>query len=191
MNRIIKALGLVALLVALAAVPTMAQTDTTPSTVQLSMTVTESISLSVDQTQINFTYNGAAGTGTADRNIKVTLSGNFGAGHTAIADFAWLSSATAALGGPANIPSSQFFQSVNGGTAGACNHNPTDFSGMLFGNNPNFGVTGATCSPIFTQAAPTGAFSHQDTITYSLQGLNTNLPAGTYTGVLNVEGILW
>jgi hypothetical protein len=158
-------------------------TSAPASTVSLSMSVSESITVSGTPASITFTYSPAAGgTATASGPITVNVSWSLAAGHAAgVIVQSWLSSATAALGGPASIPSSQVFQAVNGGAATACTGTADPASGI--------GVAGAACSVVASSPSPVpaGTGNRSSTVVLSLSGLGALTP-GVYTGTWNVEG---
>jgi hypothetical protein len=149
----------------------------------LNLTIAESLTVSAPAS-VTFTgYNSAAGTASAPV-FSVVTTGNLAAGHANIQTFGWLGSATAALSGPASVPSSQIFASINGGTASACNQSGN--LGTTY-NVPGF-VAGAVCSNVggalgFMITPPAGAFTQTNTVLLTLQGA-TNLNPGSYTGVI-------
>lgn len=154
-----------------------AQVTSNVATVGLSMTVGESITVS--GTPVSITFNPAGNGATASGPITVNTAYNFSQARR-IWVVAYFTTATAALtNGTFNIPSSQVFGSVDGGTAAACNQTEANVAGSP-------AVAGAMCPDIGTlnpAASGTGSLpSHS--LALSLTG--GPFPAGNYTGVLSV-----
>jgi hypothetical protein len=152
------------------------------STVSLSMSIAESITVSATPANVTFTYSSAGGgTATASGPITINLAWNMApSGHPGgvIAE-SWLGSATAALSGPQSIPSSQVFQAINGLAALPCTNSVAAAAG--------FGVAGAECGIVGTSPIPVaGTGSRENMVVLSLSGLGLLTP-GTYTGTYNVE----
>lgn len=152
-----------------------------PASVSLTMTISESITVSVTPTAITFTNAGT--TATASGPISVVTSWNVAAGRTAIDTVASLTSITAALTGPTVIPASSVFASINNGTATACTL-------ASINSVVGVGVSGALCPDVFHTTPSAGSGSHTDTILLSLSGLAAPLPSGTWTGTLNITPVL-
>jgi hypothetical protein len=187
-NRIGRSAALLVAFVLVFAVSAQAQrVNDSPASVSLSMSVGETLTVSASPASISFTYDGI-NTATASGPITVTTTANLIAGnHSQILVGSWLSSASAALAGPQNIPSSEVYEAVNSGSPYACNVNV----------NVHFlyGVAGAGC----VSAAGAGLIDNStagvaaggiivltDNVVLSLSGLGV-LQAGTYTGTVNFE----
>jgi len=165
------------LLMAIPAQAQATQINSTSVSVTLSLSVGESITAAVTPATITFAPNGVA-----SGPITVTTSWNIGTGHSSINTIAWFSSTTAALSGPSNIPTSQTFASINGGTPTACTL-------PSIGSIVGVGLSGALCPQVFLGAGSAGAGSHSDSVLLSLSGLGS-LPAGTWAGAINFESVV-
>lgn len=154
------------------------------TTVSLSMSISESITVSATPANITFTYSAAGGgSAVASGPITVDTSWALAPGHAAgVMQITWLSSATAALSGPSSIPSSEVFQSFNGGAAVAC-------TGSTQGGG--FGVVGAICGnqAIGPNPDPGGTNNRAFPYLLSMSGLG-GLTPGTYTGTYNIEAYI-
>jgi hypothetical protein len=150
------------------------------STVQLSYVVGESITVTGAPPSLTFSGSPNPVTGP----LSVTTSWVLAASRTHLDTNLFFASATAALtdGSGHNIAASTVQANLNGGAFSPCNTNPAaDVAGVA--------VAGATCNVGFGVAI-TGAnltSSHTDTFILQLlaSGLS-GLPAGTYTGQLNI-----
>jgi spore coat protein U-like protein len=187
-NRIGRLVGLVAILV-LAAIPAQAQAPALTATaapVNLSLSIGESLTISASPSSIAFgSYNSSLGTATASGPITVQTNWNLAAGHSDIYVLGWLGSASAALSGPQNIPSSDIFSSTNGATAVPCTDSfnlsaPGYVSGAGCPNGGGGHYLGATAL-----SGPSNS-SQTDTIVLSLSGA-TNLSAGSYSGTITFQ----
>ena len=183
-----------ALALVLFAIPANAQTPALTATatpVNLSLNVGESLTISVSPSSISFgSYDPTAGTATASGPITVVTTANLNAGHGTFETFAWLGSATAALSGPANVPSSKIFSSNNSLTAVPCTDteiepNSSTFVGSVMGAGC---TTGGRLGIII--APPAGVNSQTDTVLLSLSGA-ANLIPGSYAGVINFEAAIF
>ena len=166
----------------------------TPATTQLTMTVPESITLTVTP-NLTFTYSASGGgTGTASGPETITVTADLAAGHSAIATYAYFTSANALTGGSVNIPSSAVFDAFGASPANACNGTQTGLmpvaaqtTGLLpvganFCKSDSSGGSGGFVTETLTPAA--GAYSANNTMTLSMAGLGVLAP-NTYTGTLN------
>lgn len=184
MNRFIHKIGRAALFAAvicLFAVSAEAQVGTTSNIAQvgLSMTVTSSVSISVNPAAISFTYvpgtgtNGAGGSAVASGPIQATIAWNLTPTSGLLQYDAYFTSANALTDGGSNVvPASDVFMSVAGGS-------PEPFSSTsLFGSNS---------APLYewsTSSNPTGGNS--SSILLSMAGLPALSPS-SLTGTLNFE----
>jgi hypothetical protein len=156
--------------------------------VTINMNITESITLSCTPTTINMTYNATGtsslgqGTATATGPISCTTAWNL-TSHPAQGLYAWFSSSAAGLSNGTvngNIPTTEIFAAVNGGSPSACNQTPNNIPA------PASGITAAFCGNgdgRISNLASIGTNPQTDTILLSMQGLGTLFP-GTYTGTL-------
>jgi hypothetical protein len=189
--RYVKKFGRATLFVAIFvafAVSANAQTISNSSAVNVSLAVTESLTVSATPSSVTLAnYSVTNGTASASSPIVVTTTGNLASGHAWILTAAYFSSASAALTGPQNVPSSDLFVVVDGAAIAPCTASPGGqvIPGVVAGavcassagNNPSLGAIGSQQNP------PAGAYSQVDTVQLSLAGA-PNLPPGSYTGVL-------
>jgi hypothetical protein len=194
-NRIGRAFAVLAVMLLMGGIAN-AQTLSNQASVNLSMSVSESVSISATPANISFTYSpSGGGTATASGQITVVTTANLASGHSYLNVYGFLSSATAALSGPSNIPSSEVFANTTGngsmGSATGAGAVPCT------GNFATVGVQGAECGSIggpddfldSTRGAaltPGGQFTITDNVTLSLANLGTLTP-GSYTGVINFQ----
>jgi hypothetical protein len=176
------------------AIPTRAQLTSNQANVNLSMTISESVTLSATPANISFTYSpSGGGTATASGPITVVTTANLASGHTVLMVFGWLSSTTAALAGPSNIPSSEVFANTtgNGIYAGGGTVPCTGESE----NAGAVGVDGSQCGSIGgvqdildgnRTISAGGVFTLNDSVTLSLANLGP-LAAGSYSGTINFQ----
>lgn len=185
-------------IMAVLAVPAYSQA-VGPATSSLTVTlaVSESLSITPSVGSVAFgTY--AAGAATAPP-FQILVSGNLASGHSLLEAFAWFSSASNALG---PIPSSAIFADFGSGPS-ACNG-----TASLDGSGPPVGVTGAACQDLaatsaefhtlgnnsnvilFTANPAAGAFSDTLTTNLSISG-GPAVPAGNYSGTLNLEAVVY
>lgn len=147
-----------------------------PSTVTLNATLAESLTLGVSPNNVTFTL---VPSGTANGNSAVTITTSWVLAPTraSVNVYAYFTSTTALADTNGDIiPTSSFNGSVNGGT----------YSAFTGGTGP----FGANSKTIYTRA-PIGAgnfnASHTDTLGLQISTSGLNLPAGTYTGILNIQ----
>jgi hypothetical protein len=153
------------------------------STVGLTAILPESLSISVDNSAVSFNLvSGAAAQG--DKPVNVTTSWVLNTTRQNVRLTGWFSSATAALtdgGTPAvNIPSSEVLGQVGAGSFTAFTQGP-DAGGV--------GAAGASLN-LFTQAITSANFNSSKAVTLNLEinlASQPQLPAGTYTGTLNLQ----
>jgi hypothetical protein len=172
-------LFLAALLVfTLSGAPAFAQVTSNLATVNLSMNIGETFTLAASPANISFTY--SSGAATASGPITVTSSWGLthAANHTIVID-AFFTTPSAALSGPANIPASSVFASVDGAAAVAC-------SGTEGNPNMPFATAGGVCPHVLANATEPDLGSSSDTVLLSLSGLSG--APGNYTGTLNIQG---
>lgn len=170
-----------AMLLVLCAVPAQAQAIvSSTSAVNLSYVVGESVSVSNVPGSLTFSGSPLPQTG----NLTVTTSWTLLGTRTHVDTNLYFASPTAAMtdGAGHNISAANVLANVNGGAFSDCGRNPaTDTAGVA--------VTGATCNNgvgvLITSANLTGTRNDIFILELSAAGLS-GLPAGTYTGQLNV-----
>jgi hypothetical protein len=157
--------------------------DSSPATVSLTATLSESLTISATPAAVNFSLvSGGTATGSAPVAIKTTWV--LSSSRSSVTLTGWFSSATQALssGGatPVYIPTSEVLGQVNSGTFNAFTQSPA--AGAL-------GVAGASLA-LFTQSVTTANVSANRTDNLNLEinlASQPQLPAGTYDGTLNLE----
>ncbi|HUK26684.1 MAG TPA: hypothetical protein VLV49_19060 [Terriglobales bacterium] len=154
-----------------------------PQTIALNATLSESLTLSLSANAVNFTLTPGSATNAGSTNITATTSWTLRPGRTAVGVYAYFTSAAAAMtdgGTPANnIPSSAFKIADNGGASTALT-NSVAFGAANAGLQlANVTITGANRSS-----------SRTDAMAFNIDlsgGTLPQLPAGTYTGTLNIQ----
>jgi hypothetical protein len=157
-----------------------AQLNSTVSSVALTATLNETLTISVTPTTDSFTLV-AGGTATASTPVAITTTWTLSASRANVVLVAYFSSASAALtNGSVNIPTSEVYGTVATGT-------PT--TATAFTQSGVVGTSGAGLT-LFTQALSSSNRSATRTDNLSLQINLTSqpqLPASTYTGTLSIE----
>jgi hypothetical protein len=175
-------LRIAVVLLAMASVSTMAfaQFPSNAPQISLNATMSESltVALSANAVSFNLAAGGAANPGST--NITATTTWVLKPGRTAVGIYAYFANSAAALsdgGTPANnIPSADFFISDNGGASAALT-NTVAYGGSNAGLQlANVAITGANKSS-----------SHTDVMAFNINLSSLpQLPAGSYTGTLNI-----
>lgn len=152
-----------------------AQLNSGPSTVALNATLGESLTLAVSPTSVTFALS-PSGTSNGNSPVSITTTWVLGSSRTSLNVYAYFSSTTAlsdSLGH--NIPTTNFNGSVNGGGYAS-------FTGST-------GPFGANAVTVYSLSSLTGVFnsSHSDNLGLQINTTGLGLPAGTYTGTLNVQ----
>jgi len=170
------ALGIAVIAVLLSGAPARAQVNSFVGSVNLNATLTTSLSVNASPGLVNFALV-PNGTVTGSAVINVTTAWTLRPSVGAVTTYAYFTTAAAALtdGSGDNIPSANVSGSVNGGAFGP-----------FTGASPFGGATAVTLSSTrILGNNRTG--SHADTLNLSITTTGLSLPAGTYTGVLNIE----
>jgi hypothetical protein len=170
----------VAVIIAAASSLASAQLSSNTQTIALSATLAESLTVSLSASSVNFNLSAGSATNAGSTGVTATTTWVLRPSRNALAVYAYFGSATAALtdGGGNNIPSSAFFIANNGGASTAVNQ---AFAG--------FGAAGSAlrlANVTITNANRAG--NRTDAMLYNIN-LTTlpQLPAGTYTGTLNIQ----
>lgn len=149
-----------------------------PQPVTMTATLGESLTVSLSGNAVSFSMTPRSATNNGNTTITVTTKWVLNTSRNAVRIYAYFNSATAALsnGGGANIPSSAFKISVNGGAANAL-VNTVPFATNAGLQLVNVGITD-----------PNRVSSRSDTLGFviDLSALPT-LPVGNYTGTLNIR----
>src|ERR1035438_199413 len=149
--------------------------------IALNATLGESLTLTLSSAAVNFTLAAGSAANAGSTTITATTKWTLQPGRTAVGVYAYFASATAALtdGAGDNIPSSAFTIADNaGGPAALVNTVP--YGGALAGLPlAHVLITGANRT-----ASRTDAMAYNINLT---GGTLPQLPAGTYTGTLNIQ----
>lgn len=149
--------------------------------IALNATLGESLTLNLSGAAVNFALTGGSAANPGSTTITATTAWVLKPGRTAVTVDAYFASAAAALtdGAGNNIPSSAFFISNNGGASTAL-VNTVAFGAANAGLRlANVAITAANRSS-----------NRTDLMAYNINltgGTLPQLPAGTYTGTLNIQ----
>jgi hypothetical protein len=160
----------------LAGSPARAQLNSNIAGVNLAADLTTSLTITASPGLVNFALI-PNGTATGSVPVTVNVSWTLRPSVGAVTTYAYFTSAAVALtdGVADNIPSSSVAGSVNGGAYGA-----------FIGVGPFAATSSITLSSIkILGNNRTG--NHTDTLNLQISTIGLNLPAGTYTGVLNIQ----
>ncbi len=153
-----------------------AQISSGPTAVALNATLAESLTLAVAPTTVTFNLV-PSGTANGSSPVTITTTWVLGRNRTALNVYAYFTSATALVdGGGDIIPTSSFNGSINGGA----------YSPFTGGAGP-YGVNSKV---VYTRAiggAGTFNAAHTDTLGLQINTTGLNLPAGAYTGTLDIQ----
>lgn len=148
----------------------------------INMSVGENITIIPPTQAVTLNYTSGSTT-TPPATFQITTLWQLANTHTSLHANWWFASSTAALsaGPSANIPTSNVFSNVDGSAYSNC----TAAADVLVPS----AVSGSTCNVglVIPLTAANFAGQQSDTIGLELQGLPLTLPAGTYTGVLNIQ----
>jgi hypothetical protein len=175
MRKILSMLAAVVLL--FSPIAHAAQLGSNTATVALSYNISESITVSGVPSTATFT-----GVTPTTPIIAVTTTWVLAATRTHLDTNLYFTTPTAALtdGAGHNIPTSSVFANLNGGAYSACTSSPAaDVVGATVGGTCNVGF-GVAITAANQNSSNTSNFTLQ------LQGLSASLPAGAYTGTLNI-----
>jgi hypothetical protein len=171
-------LKVAAAVVMLASVPMFAQAIDSPTgtDVTLNATVNESLTVSLDVSNVNFALTPASSTNPGSTGINATTTWMLDSGRTAVKLYAYFDTPTAALsaGTGQNIPSSAVSAAVSGTSVGS-------FTSAASGFSAGAGVT--IMSQAITSANLSG--SQASAVTLNIDLSSTTVGAGTYTGTLH------
>jgi hypothetical protein len=149
--------------------------------IALNATLGESLTLTLSASTVNFTLTAGSAANAGSTNVTATTAWVLKPGRTNVGVYAYFASAAAALtdGAGDNIPSSAFSISDNSGPFAPC-VNTVAFGGANAGLQlANVTITSANRSS-----------SRTDLMAYNINltgGTLPQLPAGTYTGTLNIQ----
>ena len=180
--KTLKKVGFVvaALALSLLSIPqSKAQTTSNAAAVSMTFAVNSSLTVAATPGSIVFTST-APNTATASSAITVVTSWNLATGGGNVFTVAYFASISAALtNGTVNIPTSEVFASINGGTAAAC---------TLANVNVAAANPGAICPQIFGGIGVAAQGTHSDTLLLSLTSA-TAFPASasSYAGAITIS----
>jgi hypothetical protein len=144
--------------------------------VALNATLGETLTVSLDQTAIDFTLASGSATNAGSTGVNAGVAWVLQSGRTAVKLYAYFTSATSALNnGTYLIPSSAVSATLGGTSAGA-----------FTGATPFGGSTGITVSNTEITTNLVGSTSTLVALNIDLSSL-TSLPAGSYTGTLHFQ----
>ncbi|MGB6134234.1 MAG: hypothetical protein WCC14_08350 [Acidobacteriaceae bacterium] len=181
-GRLVLALGLLAITSPAA----LCQLNSNTATVSLNATLAESLTVAATPSAVNFALV-AGGTATGSAPVAITTTWVMQGSRSTVTLTGYFASATAALtsGGtsPVNIPTSEVFGQVTTGS-------PTTYT--AFTQSPGTGGVGvAGASLVLFQQAISGtnrASNRSDNLNLQINlSSQAQLPAGTYTGTLNLQ----
>lgn len=181
-GRLVLALGLLAVTSPAA----LCQLNSNTATVSLNATLAESLTVAATPSAVNFTLV-AGGTATGSAPVAITTTWVMQGSRSTVTLTGYFASASAALtsGGssPVNIPTSEVFGQVTTGS-------PTTYT--AFTQSPGTGGVGvAGASLVLFQQAISGtnrAANRSDNLNLQINLTSQpQLPAGTYTGTLNLQ----
>jgi hypothetical protein len=159
------------------AAESQAQTTSNAAAVTMTFAVASSLTVTVTPGSIVFTRTNSKNA-TASAPIAVVTSWNLAVGGGNVFTVAYFGTIAAALtDGTVNIPSSDVFASINGGTASAC---------TLANVNVAAANPGAICPQIFGGIGVTAQGSHSDSILLSLTS-PTDFPVTNYAGTITIS----
>ena len=154
-----------------------AQTTSNAAAVTMTFAVNNSLTVAATPASIVFTATDSKHA-TASAPIAVVTSWNLATGGGNVFTVAYFASSTAALtDGVLNIPASDVFAAINGGTAGAC---------TLSNVNVAAGNAGAICPQIYGGIGIAAQGTHSDNILLSLSSA-TDFPAASYAGTITIS----
>jgi hypothetical protein len=149
--------------------------------IALSASLAESLTVSLSASTVNFTLAAGSATNAGSTSITATTAWVLKPTRTAVVVDAYFASAAAALtdGSGDNIPSSAFFIADNAGASTALTNTVAFGAGSAGLQLANVAITGAN-----KNSSRTDAMAFNINLT---GGTLPQLPAGTYTGTLNIQ----
>lgn len=157
-----------------------AQLNSATTSVSLSATLAESLSVTANPSSVNFTLL-PSGSSSGNASVSIVTTWVLRTTRTTVKTYAYFASSTAALtdgGTPANnIASSDVYGSVNSGTNTA-----------FTGTSPFAAGSSLTVFSLTIAAGNANRnSSHTDTLGLTIDTTGDNLPAATYTGTLVIQ----
>jgi hypothetical protein len=150
-------------------------------TIALNANLTESLTLNLSASAVNFTLAAGSAANPGSANITATTAWTLKPGRAAVGVYAYFANAAAALtdGAGDNIPSSAFFIADNGGASTALTNT------VVFGAaNAGLKLANVPITVANRNAKRTDVMAFNINLT---GGTLPQLPANTYTGTLNIQ----
>jgi hypothetical protein len=166
---------------ALSASVASAQLNSTAQTIALNANLAESLTVTLSANTVNFTLSAGAANNPGSAGVTATTAWTLASGRNSVGVYAYFTSAAAALtdGAGDNIPSSAFYISDNAGAS-------TPLTNSVAFGGANAGLKLATVAITGTNRSA----SRTDAMTFNINltgGTLAQLPANSYTGVLNIQ----
>lgn len=175
--------AMIVMIIAAAASVASAQLNSNAPTITLNATLNEAVTVSLSANTVNFSMTPGSATNNGSTGITATTNWSLAAGRTAVAVYAYFTSATSALNQGTNlIPSSAFKIQVGG----AGPFNPLVTSVPVPGAAANAGLQLGTATTI---TAGNRVSSRADAMAFQIDlsgGTLPTLPVGSYVGTLNI-----
>jgi hypothetical protein len=156
-----------------------AQLNSGAQPIALNATLNESLTVTLDANAVNFALTAGSATNPGITGVTSTTTWTLASGRTAVGVYAYFTNAAQALSFGTNyIPSSAFSIADNGGAATPLT------STVPFATNAGYQMENVA----ITNANRSG--SATDVMTFNIDlsgGTLPQLPAGTYTGTLNIQ----
>lgn len=160
-----------------------AQLNSNSSTVTLNATLAETLTIAATPASVNFALV-QGGTATASAPVQIVSNWLLGPGRATVKLYAWFTTPSAALtdgaATPDTIPSSEVLGQVTTGT-------PTTYTAFTQSNTLGSASGGLL---LYTQAlsATNRAATRTDNLNLQINlASQAQLPAGSYTGILNIQ----
>ncbi len=171
---------LAALTLGLASVASAQVLNSGAQAISLNAQLAESLTLSLTANSVNFTLAAGSATNAGSTGITATTKWTLKPGRTALGVYAYFATSTALTDGAGDsIPSSAFKISDNSGPSTALTATNPYGAGSSGFQMENITITGANKNSQVT-----------DAMTFNIDlsgGTLPQLPAGTYTGTLNIQ----
>jgi hypothetical protein len=181
MKKAIIAIATLALIMGFSSLAPAQALDSGAKAIALNATLNESLTLNLSASSVNFALAAGNASNAGSANVTATTKWVLKPGRTAVAVYAYFTSATVALtdGGGNNIPASAFSIADNSGAATALTAVTPYNAGASGLRLENVTITGTNKSSQVT-----------DNMAFNIDlsgGTLPQLPAGTYTGTLNIQ----
>jgi hypothetical protein len=147
------------------------------ATVNLNAILGETLTVAAGPATVNFTPLAPNGLTAGDNPVAITTTWALKNTHTSVKLYAYFVGVNALTDGSGdNIPTSKVTGKIDGAAVG-----------VPFTSATAFGANGVTVFSAVLGGVGTFNSSHADTIALTIDTTGLNLPAATYTGLLNVQ----